>query len=166
MAVQTENAGFRRTVGIEGSFGILQYPVLAVSAGARDLHGPNSGGFSPWLEEDLLGRGFRPALSDDMADIVLKARASNGSIRCRASTDGLVCLLVDNRLVWSDQLDTSDPENLQWLKAARTRDVTIISGAITRPGQSVAHSRPRQDTDLVEHWRPLVTARVPTTVES
>ncbi|MEW1947756.1 hypothetical protein AB0280_00765 [Pseudarthrobacter sp902506025] len=150
---------------IEGSFGILQYPVLAVSAVAGDLHGPIHGGPYPWLEEDLLARGFRSVLSGNLEDIVLKARPGDGSIRCRASTDdGLVCLLVDNRTVWSVQLDTGDPENLQWLKSSASRDVTIATGVLTRPGLDGTLTGLGPNTDPGDHWKPLVAARVPTTV--
>jgi hypothetical protein len=70
--------GTRLTVGIEGSFGILRYPVLVFATDVYD--NPERG---LWLGQDLLGRGFRPAGTTNAEDIVLKAQISDGSITCR-----------------------------------------------------------------------------------
>jgi hypothetical protein len=115
------------TVGTEGSFGTLHYAVVALDA--LDI---TAGGYADAQQcllapLALLGRGFRPARTVDLEDIVLKAQLADGSVRCRASTEGLILLVVDNRVVWSRQYDPEDPDTALWLEAARTRDVTILS---------------------------------------
>lgn len=139
------------TIGVKGSFGVLHFAVLAFTADdapdqQRDV------GQSPWLVENLLGRGFRPARSADIEDIVLKAQPDDGSISCRVSTDGLVSVLVDNSLVWSRQVDPEDQDTARWIKAARSREVTVVIGGLIRDGQSVDAGR----------WRPEVMAKVAT----
>lgn len=138
----------RLTVGIEGSFGVLQYPVLVLST-VRPAYDPQrNDGQSPWLPEDLLGRGFRPVRNPDIEDIVLKAQLADGSIHCRVSSDGFVSLLIYNNLVWSRQVDPEDPETALWIKAARTKEMTIVIN--NRRGHRA------------EEWRPEVMAKVPT----
>lgn len=146
--------GDRLTVGVEGSFGVLHYAVLAFTA-ARPMtdRQPNVDRW-PLQAAELQGRGFRPARNADVEDIVLKAQPADGSIQCRASTEGLVSLLVDNTLVWSRRFDPEDVETALWLEAARTRGVAIISGQPLRTGETEA-DRPAG----MEH---LVMARIPT----
>jgi hypothetical protein len=115
------------TVPVDGSFGTLHHAILAFTA-LPVAGGEEPGKKFPLLAEDLLGRGFRPARSTDLEDIVLKAQLADGSIRCRVSSEGLVFLLVDNNLVWSRQLDPDNPEAALWLMAAQTRDVTLTGG--------------------------------------
>jgi hypothetical protein len=140
----------RLTVGVEGSFGVLLYPVLALSAGLPTTDRRRTAGC--WLTEDLLVRGFRPVRDADVEDIVLKAQLADGSIRCRISADGLVSLLVDNNLVWSRQVDPEDRETARWILAVRTRELTIVSGDLVSDGQS----------DGAGSWKPEVMAKVPT----
>lgn len=149
-----EMQAIRLTVGIEGSFGILHYAVLAFTAclAATTDRQPNVEQW-PLLIQELLERGFRPARNADVEDIVLKAQPADGSIQCRASTEGLVSLLVDNSLVWSRQFNPEDPETALWLKAARTRGVTIISGD---------HLRSETKDDRTASMESLVMAKVPT----
>jgi hypothetical protein len=142
----------RLLVGVEGSFGVLHYPVLALSAGLFRTGRQRTAGWSPWLTEDLVVRGFRPVRDADVEAIVLKAQLADGSIRCRISADGLVALLVDNNLVWSRQVDPEDRETARWIKAARTREVTIVSVDHISNGQS----------DGAGSWKPVVMAKVPT----
>lgn len=142
----------RLIVGVEGSFGVLHYPVLALWAGQPATDRQRTAGWSPWLTEDLLVRGFRPVRDADVEDIVLRAQLADGSIGCRVSADGLVSLLVDNKLVWSRQVDPEDRETDRWIKAARTREVTIVSGDLVSDGQS----------DGAGSWTPEVMAKVPT----
>ncbi|MGK3647186.1 hypothetical protein [Pseudarthrobacter enclensis] len=114
------------TAGLGGSFGILHYALLAVSSpgvSAEDLLADPRRS----LSEDLLRRGFRKACNGDYADIALKAQPADGSILCRASA-GRVSLIVDDRLVWTQHFDPRDQENTRWVQAARTREVTMISG--------------------------------------
>lgn len=149
-----EKRGTRLTVGIEGSFGILHYAVLAFTA-ARPTTSDRQPNVEQWplLNQELLERGFRPARNTDVEDIVLKAQPADGSIQCRASTEGLVSLLVDNSLVWSSQFNPQDPQTALWLTAARTRGVTIISGDHLRNGTKV---------DRTASMKSLVMATVPT----
>jgi hypothetical protein len=142
----------RLTVGIEGSFGVLHYPVLALSVGYHTIDRQPIAARSPWLAGDLLVRGFRPVRNADAEDIVLKAQLADGSIRCRVSAGGLVSLLIDNNLVWSRQVDPADRETARWMTGARTREVTIVSGDIVSNGQN----------DGAGSWKPEVMAKVPT----
>lgn len=89
-----EIQGVRLTVGIEGSFGILHYAVLAFTAARPTADRQLNVEQWPLLTQELLERGFRPARNADVEDIVLKAQPADGSIQCRASTEGLVSLLV------------------------------------------------------------------------
>lgn len=118
----------RLTVGIEGSFGILLYAVLAFTAARPSADRQPNVDQCPLPTQDLLERGFKPARNADVEDIVLKAQPADGSIQCRVSNEGFISLLVDNSLVWSRQFNPEDPETALWLKAARSRGVTIISG--------------------------------------
>lgn len=143
----------RLTAGIEGSFGTLHYAIVALNA----AHSSARGNPNPQLHRpsalDLLSRGFKPVRSADLEDIVLKAQPANGSVRCRVSTEGLVQLLVDNDLVWSRQFDPKDEDHALWLKAARTRDVTVLSGSLS--------AKNVQDSDSSANMEPLVMAKVP-----
>ncbi|MFF1254476.1 hypothetical protein ACFVYC_18550 [Pseudarthrobacter sp. NPDC058329] len=155
MNTVVHNMGMREvrlTVGIEGSFGILHYAVLAFTAAPTDRQ--TNVDQCPLPTKDLLERGFRPARNADVEDIVLKAQPADGSIQCRASTEGFVSLLVDNSLVWSRQFNPEDPETALWLKAARSRGVTIISGTHPRIGET--------KSDRAARMEPLVMAKVPT----
>lgn len=146
--------GVRLTAEIEGSFGILHFAVLAFTT-ARPTTDPNPNVEQwPLLTQDLLKRGFRPARNADVEDIVLKAQASDGSIQCRASTEGFISLLVDNLLVWARQFNPEDPESALWLRAARARGVTIISGSPLRTEGIEANRTASMES--------LVTAKVPT----
>jgi hypothetical protein len=123
-----EKRGARLTVGIAGSFGILHYAILAFPARRSTTSDLADVERWPLAAEDLLGRGFRPARDADVEAIVLKAQPAKDSIQCRASTEGLISLLVDNDLVWSRQFNPEDPETARWLRAALTTGVTVISG--------------------------------------
>lgn len=151
---EVEKWGARLTVGIEGSFGVLHYAVLAFAADRRATGKLSNGEQWPLLTEDLRGRGFRPARTPGLEDIVLKAQPSNGSIQCWASTEGLISLLVDKTLVWSRQFDPEDPENALWLTAALTTGVTLISGDYLRISET--------KVDQAASMDPLVMAKVPT----
>lgn len=124
-----EYMGARLTVGIEGSFGILQYAFLALTGssvmtgrGVGEQPGPCS------LTGNMLERGFRRPCNSDFADIALKAQPADGSIRCHASTEGFVALWLDDTLAWSQRFEPEQKDVTLWFKAARTRDVTLISG--------------------------------------
>lgn len=125
---KVKSFGSRLTVGIEGSFGTLHYAVVALKAldiavgGSADIHQ------CLLSAHQLLGRRFRTARTADLEEIVLKAQVADGSVRCRASTDGLIQLVIDNELVWARQFDPEDPDTALWLEAARTRDVTVLGG--------------------------------------
>lgn len=140
------------TIGVKGSFGVLQFAVLAFTADHRAPDQQRDVVQSPWLVENLLSRGFRPARSADIEDTVLKAQPGDGSISCRVSTDGKVSVLVDNSLVWSRQVDPEDQDTARWIKAARSREVTVVIGGLIRDGQS----------DDAARWRPEVMAKVAT----
>jgi hypothetical protein len=146
--------GVRLTVAIEGSFGGLHYAVLAFTAARPTTESQPIVEQGPLSPLDLLGRGFRPARIADVQDIVLKAQPADGTIQCRASADGLISLLVDNHLVWSRQFNPDDPETALWLKAARSRGVTIISGEHLRIGEI--------KINCITSKEPLVVAKVPT----
>jgi len=143
-----EKTGAVLTVGIEGSFGILHYAVLAFTAVRLTTDR------QPLLAQDLLGRGFRLARIADFEDIVLKAQPADGSIQCRASTEGLISLLVDDSTVWSRKLNPEERDAALWLKAARTRGVTIISRDHLQIGENMV--------DRATSMEPLVMAKVPT----
>jgi hypothetical protein len=149
-----EKQGVRQTVRVEGSFGILHYAVLAFAAARPTAERHSNVGQCPLLAEDLLGRGFRPARNADVEDIVLKAQPADGSVKCRASTEGFISLLIDNSLVWSRQFNPEDPETALWLKTARTRGVTVISGDYLRIRQT--------QVGRASETEPLVMATVPT----
>lgn len=144
--------GTRLTVGVQGSFGVLHYAVLAFKATGPAPDSQPTIRQWPWLTEELLGRGFRPARNADIEDIVLKAQPGDGSIQCRASSEGVISLLIDNELAWLGQLNPEDRETALWLKAARIRGVTIISG-----------DHLRSKVDGAKNMEPLLTARVPAT---
>ena len=97
LPVPGEQLGARLTVGIEGSFGNLHYPLLAFGTSSA-VTGPEAPA-EPSLTKDLLTRGFRRACNSDYADIALKAHAADGSVLCPASNDGLVSLFIDD--TWS-----------------------------------------------------------------
>jgi hypothetical protein len=124
-----EHSGARLTVGIEGSFGTLYYPLLAV-APAADATSREADAEHPHysLTKDLLHRGFRPACNADYGDIGLRAQPANGSVQCRATRDGLISVVYDNKPVWSRRYDPKDAETALWITAAQTREVTLISG--------------------------------------
>jgi hypothetical protein len=61
-------------------------------------------------------------------------------------------LLVDKDLVWSRQFDPKDPDHALWLKAARTRNATILSGDL-----SAGVSKDGASANV----EPLVMAKVP-----
>jgi hypothetical protein len=107
------------------------------------------------LTEDLLRRGFRRACNSDYADIALKAQPADGSILCRASTDGLVSLWSDGNLLWSEHFDSKDEEAALWLHAARTREITLMSGDYVLISGT--------DVDLTAAYdkRTLVMAKIP-----
>lgn len=109
--------------------------------------------WSPLSAQELRGREFKPARTADLEDIVLKAQLTDGSVRCRASAEGLILLLIDEDLVWSRQIDPEDPDAARWLEAARTRDVTILSGAFQTGKVADRHSA---------NDGPLLIAKVPT----
>jgi hypothetical protein len=138
------------TVGIEGSFGILHYAVLVFTAARLTTDR------QPLLTPDLLGRGFRLARIAELEDIVLKAQPADGSIQCRASTEGLISLLVDNSMVWSRKLDPEERDAALWLKAARTTGATVIS--CDHPGVEKAKANRTTGNE------PLVIAKIPTLV--
>ncbi|WP_349034312.1 hypothetical protein [Pseudarthrobacter sp. SORGH_AS 212] len=102
---------------------------------------------------ELLRRGFKPARTADFEDIVLKAPPADGSVRCRASTEGLIQLLIDNSLVWSRQYDPKDTDTALWLEAARTRDVTILCCSPHAPHAGDSHN---------SNSEPVMMAKVPT----
>lgn len=149
---RVKSFGSRFTVGIEGSFGTLHYAVVALNP--LDIAAAGNADAQQCLlaPPELLGRGFKPARTTDLEDIVLKAQLGDGSVRCRASTEGPILLLVDDNLVWSRQFDPEDPDIAPWLEAARTRDVTILSGGL--------HARHAGDDYSANH-EPLMMAKVP-----
>ncbi|TDL38872.1 hypothetical protein [Arthrobacter nitrophenolicus] len=147
-----ENPEARLTVvGIEGSFGVLHYAVLTIAA--DDHQTGEQRNPSLWMAEDLLARGFRPVRNDDVEDIVLKAQLADGSMRCQVCTKGLIALLVDDNVVWSRQVDPAEPQTAVWLEAARTRELTIISGDLFHADKGGS----------ADSWKPHVMAKVPTT---
>lgn len=126
--------GVRLTAEIEGSFGILHFAVLAFTT-ARPTTDPNPNVEQwPLLTQDLLKRGFRPARNADVEDIVLKAQAANGSMQCRASSEGLNSLLVDNDLVWS--VRTSAASNCL-MHTNKRRNAAACSVVAVHTGPSV-----------------------------
>lgn len=152
-----EHVGARLTVGVDGSFGTLYYPLLAV-APAADRTSRETGAEHPRysLTADLLKRGFRPACNTDYGDIALRAQPGDGSIQCRTTTDGLISLEFDNKRVWSRRFDLKDAETALWLTAAQTREVTLISG------DDVQVTETEIDLTLAAVMGKLVIARIPT----
>jgi len=94
-----------------------------------------------------------PPRTADFEDTVLKAPPADGSVRCRASTEGFIQLLVDNNLVWSRQYDPKETDTALWLEAARTRDVTILCC-----GPHAPHAGDSHNADS----GPVMMAKVPT----
>lgn len=152
-----EHSGARLTVGIDGSFGTLDYPLLAV-APAADAASRETDAEHPQylLTEDLLQRGFRPACNADYGDIVLRAQPANGSVQCRATTAGLISLVYDNKPVWSRRYDPKDAETALWITAAQTREVTLISG------DHLQITETEIDLTLAAVMGKLVIAKIPT----
>lgn len=152
-----ENLGARLTVGIDGSFGVLHYALLAYTTSpAMTRSGIPAKAPHHSSTEDMLSRGFRRACNSDYADIALKAQPADGSILCRASVDGLVSLSIDGHRVWSRRFDPKEDESALWVKAAQTRGVTPISGdhlLITETGV---------DPTVAANKVALVTAKIPT----
>ena len=151
------NLGARMTVGIQGSFGILHYALLAFTSTSPPPHSqePRAHHGSS-LTKDLLERGFRPACNADYEDMVLKAQPADGSIQCHASTNGLISLHLDDEPVWARQYDPNDPETALWIRAARTREVTVIGG------DNLQISNEDIDVRTAARKGSLVTAKVPT----
>lgn len=151
-----EFLGARLRVGIAGSFGMLQYALLAVatSSGMTGNRGAGQASHS-FLTEDMLGRGFRRACSSDFADIALKAQPADGSVMCRASADGAVSLWVDDALIWFERLDPQDEETALWLQAARKSEITLISG------DHLLVSGTDVDPRAAAEKRTLVMAKIP-----
>lgn len=95
-----DHLGARLTVEIAGSFGTLQYALLAFATSSAKARSDADGQPLHYsLTEDMLRRGFRRTCNSDYADIALKAQRADGSILCRASADGLVSLWFDDNLV-------------------------------------------------------------------
>ncbi|MCU1517884.1 MAG: hypothetical protein JWQ75_2605 [Pseudarthrobacter sp.] len=152
VAEATENLGARRTVEIKGSFGVLNYALLAFTVSGHTTKADKP---EKQLIADLLARGFRPACNGDYAEIAVKAQYADGSIQCRASTNGLISLVFDNEMVWSQQFDPKDQETASWLEAAQARDVTLISG------NHIQISDNEIDLTLAAVMGTLVIARIP-----
>ncbi|MDP9998386.1 hypothetical protein [Pseudarthrobacter sulfonivorans] len=152
-----EHLGARLTVGVDGSFGTLYYPLLAV-ARAADATSREADDEHPQylLTEDLLKRGFRPACDADHGEIALRAQPADGSIQCHATIDGLISLVFDNKPVWSRPFDPEDAETALWLTAAQTREVTLISG------DHLQITETEIDLTLAAVMGTLVTAKIPT----
>lgn len=153
----TKHMAARLTVGIDGSFGVLRYALLALSPpsasadrglGGKEQDGSFTGG--------LVRRGFRRACNSDYADIALKAQPADGTVLCRASTSGLVSLWFEENLVWSERFNPEDKEAVLWLAAAKARDVAVISG------DNVLISGARVDLTVAAAQGTLVMARIPT----
>lgn len=147
--------GARMTVGIQGSFGILHYALLALASASPRSQEPRTHHGS-WLTKDLLERGFRPACNADYEDMVLKARHCDGSIQCHISTNGLISLHLDDEPVWARHYDPDNPETALWFRAARTREVTVIGG------DNLQISNEDVDVRTAASQGSLVTAKVPT----
>lgn len=143
-------------VGIAGSFGMLQYALLAVAT-PSGMTGSGVAGqpSDSSLTEDMLRRGFRRACNSDYADIALKAQPADGSILCRAFADGTVSLWFEENLVWSERFDSTDEETALWLQAARTREIILISG------DHLLISGADVDPTAAADKRTLVMARIP-----
>lgn len=155
--MQGEHLGARLTVGIDGSFGTLQYALLALTTSSAFAKSKTAGNsrHDP-LTENMLSRGFRRACNSDYADIVLKAQPADGSVLCRSSTGGLLSVWFDDNLVWSEHFDPRDAEAALWLKAAQTREVTLIGGdRLLISGTDV-------DPTAAADKRTLMMAKIPT----
>lgn len=152
-----EYLGSRLTVGIAGSFGTLWYAFLALATSSRTPGSDMAGQSAPnSLTEDMLRRGFRRACNSDYSDIALKAQPADGSVLCRASADGRVSVWFDDNLAWSERFDSKDEETVRWLEAARTREITLISGNyLLISGADV-------DPTAAADKRTLVMAKIPT----
>ncbi|MFW0775825.1 hypothetical protein ACLRGI_21960 [Paenarthrobacter nitroguajacolicus] len=121
--------GARLSVRIAGSFGMLHYALFALTTSSgMTRSGPAEQPSNTSLTEDMLTRGFRRACNSDYADIALKAQPADGSILCRASTDGTLSLWFEDNLVWSERLDSKDEQTALWIQAARTKEITLLSG--------------------------------------
>ncbi len=140
---------------VAGSFGTLQYPLMALTAPNDSERDEPSGTPRPLGTDDLLRRGFRLARSPDYADIALKAQPADGSVACRL-TAGLLSLVVDGEIVWSERLDQENEEHALWIEAARTRAVTLIRG------DQVQISHSGIDPTGAARNRTLVMAKIPT----
>lgn len=146
-------------VGIEGSFGILRYALLALSPSCTPVGGKCADKAQHQdcsLTDDLLGRGFRRACNNYYADIALKAQQADGTVLCRASTGGFVSLWFDGDLVWSQRFDPEEEASSAWLTAAKDRDVTLISG------DHVLVSGTDVDLSAAAAQGTLVMGRIPT----
>lgn len=148
------HTGVLLTARLGGSFGILEYALLAVTA-SWDATTDKSGSDPRYsMTEDLLRRGFRRACNGDYSDIALKAQPADGTIVCRVSASN-VSLVVDDGLVWTQRLDPVDNDHVRWAEAARTKAVTLISG------DHLLISGPRVDTTTAAQQRTLVMAKIP-----
>lgn len=154
---EKDSLGARMTIGIQGSLGILHYALLAFRLTSPAPHSQEPRvHHGSWLTKDLLERGFRPACNADYEDMVLKAQPADGSVRCHASTNGLISLHLDDEPVWARQYDPNDPETALWIKAAQAREVTVIGG------DNLQISNEDIDVRTAASKGSLVTAKVPT----
>jgi hypothetical protein len=157
LIVSGDQLGARLTAEVAGSFGILQYALLAFARQPGVSGNSGAGQTSGYsLTEEMLDRGFKRACNGDYADIALKAQPADGSIQCRVSIDGFVSLWTDNHMVWSERFDAEDEASALWLKAARNWQVTLISGDHLRISETGVDPR------AAANKRALVMAKIPT----
>lgn len=149
-----DHAGALLTAGLSGSFGTLEYAVLAFGPSRPDKPDVPVDNPGHSLTADLLRRGFRLACNDDYADMALKAQPADGSIVCRVAT-GHVTLVIDNQLVWTRRIKPEEDNDARWIRAARNRDITLIASDHLRVSAAGV------DSATAAASRTLVMARIP-----
>lgn len=103
----------------------------------------------------LLSHGFQLAMSPGYTDILDQATEVEDSCSLTATGAGFLTLNVGGETIYAEQLDADDPEDAEWLGAAGSGSVLIISG------DNLVITDTRLDVDAAAQLGTLVIGVVP-----